>query len=181
LTYTDYPSWAVSKGVSAASVVHVVVDPQGKSVECTALREIGNPQLAKEICPLIRRKDYQPPTLRDGQRVYAVLDTMIRLYLPDTKQGQQIMGLRQSPDAEIVVNKLPNNTASDVSIILAYDSAGRVTDCVPSEHESEIPLANVACGQRALFDNVIQKDLAGQPVAYVTRKRVRFNVSPQSK
>jgi hypothetical protein len=173
----DYPTWAVAKGVSAASYIRWVVDPQGKTVQCTILSEIGDPQLAKSVCRILSRKHSRSPTLREGQKVHAFLDTMIAFYLPDTEDGRKIGALRQSPDAELTVNQVPNNKPADVSVILAFDQSGRVTDCAPSEGEKLVALANVACGQRALFDHAIQKDMSGQPVAYVTRKRVRFTIS----
>ena len=92
-----------------------------------------------------------------------------------------MMALRNTPDAELSVNKLASGTTADVSVNLAFDPAGKIADCTPAEHEKEVALAEVACSQRTLFDNTIQKDLTGRPVAYVTRKRVRFTVTPKTK
>ena len=177
----DYPAWALARDASVAAVISLVVDPQGKAVQCINLREIGDPRLAKEVCRILSRKRVQPPTLRDGQKVHAFLETMIRLFLPDTDKGRQIMVLHSPPDAELSVNQLPNGESAEVGIILAYDSAGKITDCAPSETEKQVALANVACSQKVMFDNAIKNDISGQSVAYVTRKRVLFAVSPQVK
>jgi hypothetical protein len=177
----DYPTWAMTNAASAASVIHLVVDPNGKVAQCTSVREFGDHRLAKEVCLILSRKRFHSPALRDGQKVYAFLDTMIRLFLPDTDEGRTIMALRTTPDAELSVNKLPSGNTAQVGVDLAYDAAGKITDCAPSEHEKEVGLANIACGQRAMFDNAPQKDTMGQPVAYVTQKRFRFTVTPLAK
>jgi len=177
----DYPTWAVKKNASAASVVRVVIDPQGKPIECTTLSEIGDPQLARAVCGIVTQKRYRPAMLRNGQNVRAILDTLITFFIPDTDEGKKIGALRQVPDAELTVNRLPKNEQADVSVILAFDTEGRVTDCAPSENEKLLSLANLACDQRALFDNALQRDQSGQLIAYVTRKKIRFIPSTPSR
>ena len=178
---SDYPEWAVRQSASAGSVLHLAVDPDGKPIGCTNKVLVGNEDLAKEICRLISRKRLKPETLRDGQKVYAFFDTLITLLLPDTKEGRKIMGLRMNPDAQLLVSRLPEDNEAEVGILLAYDTSGKVTDCEPSATEKNIKLAGVACGQKALFDNSIQKDGSGQAVNYITQKRIKFTVQPPAK
>lgn len=174
----DYPSWALQKEASAASVMRVVVEPNGKVSECTTLHEFGNSRLAKEICGILKRKRLKPARLRDGQQVHAVLETFISLYMPDTDGARDIMNLQMAPDAELTVAGLPNASAQEVRIVLAYDTDGKITDCAPSKAEKNIQLADVACRQRSLFDNAVQKAPSGRPITYVTTKRIKFTVGP---
>lgn len=180
-SHGDYPDWALARDVSAASIMRLVVAPDGKVARCVSVREFGDQQLAKEVCRILGRKRFAPPTLRDGRKVHAFLDTMLSLILPHTSEGRKIMALRMPPDAELSVNKLPSRNAAEVRVFLAYDPAGKITDCAPAEGEKDLALANLACGQRALFDNAIRNDLTGRPVAYVTQKRFGFTVAPQPK
>jgi len=177
----DYPEWAIRENASAGSVFHLAVDPDGKPIECTNKVLVGNEKLAKEICRIISRKRLRPATLRDGQKAYAFFDTFVTLFLPDSKEGEKIMGLRMTPDAQLSVNKLPDGNETQVSILLAYDASGNVIDCAPSDTEENIKLAGVACGQRKLFDNSIQKDGSGQAVSYVTQRRIKFTVQSPAK
>jgi hypothetical protein len=177
----DYPTWAIKKNASAASVVRVAIDPQGKPTECTALNQVGDLQLAGVVCGIVTRKSYRPAMLRDGRKVHAILDTLITFFIPDTDEGRKIGALRQIPDAELTVNQLPGKEQADVTVVLAVDTEGKVTDCAPSENEKLLSLANIACDQRALFDNALQRDQTGQPIAYVTRKKIRFSSSTASK
>ena len=177
----DYPQWALRKGASAGSTNRVMVDPEGKVSQCTNIRDVGDPGLAKEVCRILKRRKLTPPTLRNGQKVHAFLESTINLTLPDTAEGRRIDAIRPPPDAELTVNALPNSISADVMIFLAFDASGKVTDCSPADFEKNMALADVACSHRAIFDNAVQNDLASQPVAYVTRKKIRFTVSPQAK
>jgi hypothetical protein len=155
----------------------LVVDANGKPVQCTNKTNVGNERLAKDICGILSRKRFKPATLRDGQKVYAILDTFLTMFLPDTDEGRKIMSLRMAPDAELQVTKLPDGSSPEISIILAYDASGKITDCGPANREKDLKMADVACSQRILFDHTIQKDPSGQPVAYVTQKRIRFTTT----
>lgn len=174
LTHRDYPAWAVAKNASAASIISVTIGPTGKIAACTKVQEMGNRTLARQACGILARKRLRPPTLRSGEKVYAFVDSMVQFYLPDTPEGRRIMALQTPPDAEISVGKLPDGEKPDVILFLAFDSAGRVTDCAPADAKKGRRLAEIACGHRGMFDNVVKNDLSGQPVSYVTRKKVRF-------
>jgi hypothetical protein len=170
----------MAKDASTATLIHLAIKPDGKVAQCISVPKFGDPELAKDVCRILSRKRFHSPTLRDGRKVHAFVDTMIRLFLPDTKEGRTIEGLRDPPDAELTVVALPHGNLADVSVNLAYDSAGKITDCAPAGGK-EVALSKVACDQSALFDNTPQNDMKGQPVAYVTQKRFRFTVAPQPK
>lgn len=179
LSVHDYPQWALRAGASAGSTDRVMVEPTGKVAQCIHIGEVGDPGLAKEVCRILKRKTLSAPTLRDGQKVHAFLQFTTNLTLPDTAEGRRIDAMRSPPDAELPVNVLPNGSSTDVMIFLAFDAAGNVTDCAAADFERNNSLAAVACEQRAMFNNAVQKDPSGQPVAYVTRKKVRFSLASQ--
>ena len=173
----DYPKWALAKNISAASTNRLTISPAGRIEECTNLHIEGDPVLANDVCRMLTRKKLPSPTLRDGRKVYAFVESHIWFTLPETAEGRRIESLRPAPDAEISVQAIPAGLSPDIAIHLAFDADGKVTDCAPATSEADLALTDIACGQRALFDNVIRKDPAGQPVAYVTRKRIRFVVA----
>jgi hypothetical protein len=175
----DYPNWALAEGASAASTLRLNIDPTGRITKCSNLNEAGDSRLARDLCRIISKKRLQAPTLRDGQKVHAFLDTTIKLFLPDTVEGRRIRDLIDPPDVELTVSGLAGNTSAEVAILLAYDATGKITDCAPAGDEENVQLTTAACQQRALFDNVIQRDADGRPVAYVTRKGIRFVASPK--
>lgn len=173
----DYPDWAIAEGASAASTLRLSIDPAGRITKCANLIEAGDSRLARNFCRILSKRRLEAPTLRDGQKVHAFLDTTIKLFLPDTVEGRRIWDLMDPPDVELTVSGLAGVALADVAILLAYDAAGKITDCAPAEDEKRMHLVTVACQQRVLFDNVIQRDADGRPVAYVTRKGIRFVAS----
>ena len=175
---SDYPDWAMKRGASAASIVEVGVDPQGKVIACRNVRNFGDDVLAKEFCRILKRKRLKPAPDRDGRVLHFYYETLIRMYLPDTRKGQDVMRIQESPDAELAVNQLPKGTSADVKISLVYDQSGKITDCEPL-NGTDRTLAAIACSQRSLFEGAIRNDAAGHPVPYLTWKNVRFSVSPQ--
>lgn len=177
-TTNDFPTWAVAKGVSSGSLVRVTVEPTGRVSRCEDVSFVGDPILAKVACNVLNGKRLKPATLSNGAKVHATGVTMIKFTIPDTAEGKRIDAIHLKPDAEIIVNRLPKKDP-DVSINLSYDSAGNVIDCAPTQWEKDKSLAEMACSQRSIFDGAIFKDSTGQPVPYVTWKRVRFTVASQ--
>jgi catabolite regulation protein CreA len=180
LTADDFPQWAVEKGVSAGSLVSVTIDPNGRVLRCDKLNVVGDPNLANVVCNVLKNKRLKRPTLSDGSNVYATGTTLIKFTIPGTTEGRRIDALRTEPDAEISVNRL---SAGDpiVSITLGYNSSGKVIDCAAADWEKDTRLASIACSQRSIFDGAIFKDPSGQPVSYVTWKKVRFTTPSQAK
>jgi hypothetical protein len=177
LSHSDYPTWALARNASATSFVDITIDPEGRVAECKSIRNFGDARLAGEICDILKRKRFKPPKLADGWKVHAFFETAIRFFLPDTAEGRKVMVISRGPDAELSVNHLPTGTWTAVSISLAYDQAGRIIACERSAFEKQKTLADVACSQRAMFDNSVRRDATGQPVPYVTSKTIRFTVA----
>lgn len=177
----DYPSWALQKEESAGSILQLDVDPSGKVTRCVNVKTVGSEKLAKEMCSILRRRRLAPARLQNGQKVHAFLQQYVSMFLPDTESGRMVMSQQAAPDAELAVNKISGSESeASLAIILAYDEAGAVTDCGPAMPKQDAALTKVACSQRALFDPAVRKDVAGQPVPYVTRKKILFRAGAVS-
>jgi hypothetical protein len=71
--------------------------------------------------------------------------TIIRMFIPDTRQGDEIMALGQGPDLEVAVVGLPDKIVQpfEVKVSALVDDKGAVTACEPRPDTKA--LGSLAC------------------------------------
>ena len=173
--YQDYPTGPLTRNLSAAAVIDLMIDPAGRTVKCQNLTTYGDAGLSADICKIVSRKRVRPATFRDGTGAYFIVDTLVKFCIPDTPVGAQICAMSQQPDLELTVNHLPGHgRAADVRLVLAVDEHGTVTDCGADKLEKQAVLVNTVCQDRSLLRREARTDLDGHPIAYVTTMKVRL-------
>jgi len=181
LTAEDYPSWAVASEVSAAALVDVLIDPQGKVVRCETVTTYGPAKLAREVCQAISRKRLSPTRTAEGQPIHVALRTLMRFYLPETSDGKRVRALQQPSDVLLTVTSLPSGAKSArVSVDLLVDESGGVISCEPLIAGSEATLAAAACKARGQLGISKMVDNEGKAIRYMTTRKIEFSVEPQT-
>ncbi|MDE1916166.1 MAG: hypothetical protein KGJ57_01350 [Sphingomonadales bacterium] len=168
--------FSVGKG-SMAAVVDIVIDAQGKPVQCVKVQVVGNDGLAKETCPLLMRKHYTPAHRANGEAAWFVAREMEYAFEPGTPEGDRVMRSRPAPQLDLQVNRLPEGKASmSGSLLLDIDETGKARDCAVRSAQAGFPTS--LCNRLDLLAQPVQLDRAGQPVAYITKLRVRLTAGP---
>ena len=178
LSPQDYPAEAMAHDWSAAAIVDILLDPRGKIVRCTVGSTVGVKQLATKICDLVHHKRVRAAQGADGTPLYGVAHGLIKMWIPDTSEGRAIAALKDPPDVELSVNKLPNGAAeAETDVSLLVDSTERVADCA---FKSADPIGAIACSARDQLDVGKVADPDGKPVSYVTKVKVRITTAVSS-
>lgn len=174
---TDYPTYYLGAERSAAAFMEIIVDPNGKVAQCREIKTFGDEKFAHEICALLNSRGWRAAVDENGEPTYGLVRTFIRMFIPETRQGDAIARLTQLPDLRLTVNRLPAAVADhlDVEISLKVDASGTVTNCEPRP-DPTIPekFAAVACLQanQLKFGSVLFKNV---PLpGFVIEQRVRF-------
>lgn len=160
-------------------MLDVLVDPEGKVVDCKLVASTGDAQLASQVCALLKFKRANAAIDGEGHFAYGLKREFIKLYLPGTYQGDQIEGMAPAPDVELVVASLQgvDTDAVLVEVDLSVDKSGKAVECDYSE-DSRLPAyAKVACDQAKgmEFDRLSAPD--GTPIDYVRSLTLGFKVS----
>ena len=174
----DYPTEALTKEISAAAFVELVVTPQGKVASCKLLASSGDGKLADAMCGLTKRRKWAAATGPDGLPAYGVVRTLLRFFIPKTAVGDQIGAMVQSPDVEVTVNHLPVNGAKfyDAKISLLVGRNGSVGACEPriAIAAAQPVLAKFGCEQAKTMHFTVPT-IAGEPLsAFVIEQKIRF-------
>lgn len=172
VTASEYPADALAEGRSVAATIEIQVDTAGRPEHCRVVRALGDARLAKEVCRIAARKRYNPARLRDGTPAYAVVTTMVRLYMPGP-QSEAIATARLDPAADVKVASLRGGRASeDVVLVTAVSTDGRVTECGPKD-EDQRALAEAICTRPDLFHPAVVTDGKGTAIPYIAETLVR--------
>jgi Gram-negative bacterial TonB protein C-terminal len=177
LSPEDYPAEALAHQWSAAAILDILVDPKGKVARCNIGPSIGAKQLAGKMCDIIRHKRVSPAHDASGIPSYGVAHQLIKMWQPDTDDGRAIEALKDPPDVELSVNKLPDAAKAETKILLLVDATGRPADC---SHESGDAAGAIACSAREQLGVVKVTDPNGNPVSYVTEVTVRVTTGASS-
>jgi TonB family protein len=172
VTGSEYPADALAEGKSVAATIEIRVNTAGRPEHCRVVQALGDARLAKEICRIAARKRYNPARLRDGTPAYAVVRTMVRLYVPGSL-GEAIAAARLDPAADVKVAALRRGRASeDVVLVTAVGTDGRVTECGPKD-EDQRALAEAICTRPDLFHPAVVTDGKGAVMPYIAETLVR--------
>jgi hypothetical protein len=172
----SFDDFSVGKG-SMAAAVDVMIDAQGKPVQCVKVQVVGSEALSKEVCPLVMRKHYQPAHRANGQAAWFVERELVRSFEPGTPEGDTIMHSRPAPELDLRVGALPGGQASmDGALLLDIDEAGKARGCAVQSREATFPTS--LCDNLDLLGQPLQHDRAGQPVGYITKLHVHLTAGP---
>jgi len=174
-----YPTEDVRDGHSAAVEYDLLVDPDGKLVRCTALRAVGDPNLASKVCALIQlaRVGFTRATAPEGTPAYGVIHSTNKYFLPSTPQGDQIRDFTFGPEAEAYVTALPAGLEDPVTVkvVTFIGQDGKTAACEPGR-DARTDLAAAACGVVASQEWNKVADATGTPISYVREIEVQFRV-----
>lgn len=171
-----YPTSDVANERSAAAVIKLTIAPNGKVVGCELVDQVGDAGLAGRICRISSRVKWKPARERAGQAAFGVMTTLVRFAIPGTPQGDLVRKTQLEPDViakSALANVFATGGGVDVKVSLQIDPNAVLVACEPVV-PTEASLANEACGiaARLKFDGLI--DPAGEPVTYVTERKIRL-------
>ncbi len=172
VTAQEYPEQARAEGKFTAATIEIRGDTAGRAQDCRVVSALGDAHLARDVCRIASKKRYNPARLRDGTPAFAVVTTLVRLYLPGPAT-QEIAAARLQPSAEVKVAKLRGNAASeDVTLVTAVSAAGKVVECGPKVEEQR-DLAEAICTRTDLFHPMVVTDAKGTAMPYIAETLVR--------
>ena len=170
-----YPQEALRNERSAATMLRVVIAPDGKVIRCDVQEITGDEKLGGAICPMIQSRRHTAAATRDGKPAWGVMNDLMRLFVPDTAMGDHVARLESAPLASFTVNRLPGGANRTlVRLALLLDEEGTVADCGAAPDEKSAALVLAACRSLATFVGNPLTNQAGQPVPYVTNFKVEF-------
>ena len=130
---SDYPVWALQDNESAAAILDLLIEPNGKISRCQSGAIYGSKRLASEICDLVKGNRVGPARDPTGNNIHGVAHTLLRLWLPDTNNGREIERLQQASDVVLSVNRLPGEAKrAEVDVAVMVDEEGKVLACEPA-------------------------------------------------
>jgi hypothetical protein len=168
----DIPKSAFEAGNDGAFFIKAVVNPQGKVELCTVEGATVPVADREAFCKRVKQRfAYRPLTTAQS---YYVLEENYAFILPtDWHRNPLAVPAHFSVD----VQKLPGTKKTvDVTVNVAVDAQGKLSDCSAPADAASAALARVACGQLpSLWVPMPEKNAAGQPVAYVRQLHVEFH------
>lgn len=125
-----YPAGAEQRGRSAAALVRVLVDPDGRVVRCETMAMVGYQDLAAQACVRARHRKVRPAVDAGGAAAWSQATTMVQFYAPGLDEADEVARNGPGPDAELTVSRLPGGARqTDLKVVLAVDEHGVATDC----------------------------------------------------
>ncbi|NVD44142.1 energy transducer TonB [Qipengyuania atrilutea] len=174
---SDYPRWALKKNESAGTVFSVLVDPEGRALRCAIVAVVGSYRLAEYVCEQLKRVRFEPATDATGAKRYGKIVGLIKMALPDTEIGRQIIALRQKPDVELTVTSIPDKEERfrEVKVQTLVNDNGLIEDCNGSDNSTN-GLTAAAC--KVLEGEKLPIETAGDgsAISYVQEMTVSFSV-----
>lgn len=175
-----YPTEFLAESKSASAVAELVISPKGKIVQCRLLETHGDAQFAQQLCRLQTPYGWTAATDAQGAPAFGVVRTLFRMYVPETRQGDDIAKLVLLPDLELSVSALPASARDhlDAKVSLWVDAAGSVTQCDPRPEQS-VPAVylKLACKQAQSLIKVDGVLLEGKPLpGFAIEQTIRFVV-----
>ena len=174
----DYPTTAFRREWQGTTNFDVIVDPQGRSVDCKIAKSSGHEMLDRQTCWVaLKRARFTPAIGADGQRAYGVYRSQVVWARPDRSGMQRNLG----PDLEISVNQLPAGATDPAAVKLAYfvDATGNPSACtaLPDSAKQPAQLVELAC--KALFQKLPQQPVRahGATVAAVRTAAVKVSAT----
>lgn len=174
----DYPREAIRLRQEGAVWIRVVVGPTGKPEFCRLVRSSGSPSLDRVSCVLVlTMATFTPARDADGEATYGISVVPIIWRLPNNPSPPP----KADPlpvDRELTVNKLPEPLGSPtfVKLLLQVDAQGAIVQCTNNGTPETSGLGELACAAPSELLLAVERNTAGDPVAYVTTMTLRFTV-----
>jgi TonB family protein len=146
--FADYPMKAFEKQWKGAATFELMVDPEGRPIDCTIIQSTGYTTLDKETCFIaMHRARFSPARGPDGALAYGSYRSMVKWRRPD----QDSLQVEPGPDLEVTVSALPEGTKKPAAVKVAYfvNAQGQASSCtvLPESKAQPSSLAEAACKQ----------------------------------
>jgi TonB family protein len=174
----DYPITAFRREWQGTTNFDVVVDPQGRSVDCKIAKSSGHEMLDRQACWVaMKRAKFTPAIGTDGQPAYGVYRSQVMWARPDRSGMQRNLG----PDLEISVNQLPPGATGPAAVKLAYfvDASGSPSACtaLPDSAKQPAQIVDLAC--QALFQQLPREAVTARGATVAAVKTAAVKVVAQ--
>ena len=171
----DYPTSALLRQKSAASILDLLIDPEGNVVKCTESGSVGDEQLASQMCAIAKRKTATPARDAKGRSTFGFSRELAILTLPGTSQADQIGHMGPTPDLDLTIARFPAGSSAPVlvDLTIAIDQDGKATAC--DHRQGSASFGAAACKQIGTIAFDKQTDANGKPISYVRPLSVRFS------
>lgn len=181
----NYPTWAVREGKSAAAVLDLQIQPDGKVSDCKVVSLVGNERLALERCEYFKGVRMTPAIGPDGSNIIARYRTWINLWVDSSSQERRLVqAAKWPPDMTLRLAELQTTDRSiEIELEVLVNATGAVQLCEAGrkyETTTYESLVEVGCAEvtRTTFSPL--HDSSGTPVEHVVNFRVRFEGVPSS-
>lgn len=170
ITNDDYHFQSVLRHETGGAAVMVTVDPAGRTLACETLQGFGVQRVADAVCDLLLHRRFEPAHLADGTRAYARMRLLFRFELPRIGRTK-IPVVEMAPELALHDRQLPEaEDGKSVTVALAVDQHGAVTDCAGSKRSAS--LAARACAQAAMLPISPLTLPDGRVVPHITTRQV---------
>lgn len=174
----DYPLWALQKDKSAAAVLEITLDQNGKVMSCTRQEFFGDEKLADALCRIVASRKTEPAIRADGSKAFYKARTFMTMFLPHTTVGDQVAKVRQGADITVSLPSLPSGLTDPMSTVTVdVDDKGRVTDCKEAEPKPGQILVGDACSHAKGVSLPPLKLPDGRMVPYVSTMKILFKAA----
>ncbi|KRA83574.1 energy transducer TonB [Altererythrobacter sp. Root672] len=183
--FGTYPTWAVRDGKSAATLIDLIVETDGKVRSCSVVSFIGDERLAQQECNAAMRLRLTPAKGVDGTPMPGRFRTFVTRWLVGgDKQSSEVKVARRTPDLTLKVDTPSLQITEPLSLGLALeiDSEGAVKRCegIPASNPVDSSVVEWTCGHASKLTGPVLADKTGAPVAYVMNLSVRLEPSTPS-
>lgn len=173
----DYPAQAVREGKSAASLIRIGIKPDGSVFRCDTVAVEGDEKLGSQACQIYLRGrlKFTPAVNAENVPSYGLYTTLMKYFLPGTRQGRDVEALQETPDLKLTLATLPAEYGSLLAFKVVAQVArdGTVTAC---EGDAAAPsaFAEAACHSLKEAGFSVFTDESGRAVEYVTSLKVQM-------
>jgi hypothetical protein len=171
-----YPSTALRDDESAAALMDIEVDPEGRVLKCETIAIYGSRPLGERICELQKKARVTPARI-GGAPAYGAYRGFAAFYLPGNKLGRKVAAMRPVASAEFAVANLPDGKDTlrlGLTMMIAPD--GAVSRCRGGDDQYPT-FVSAACDEIAKVRFVPVTDTEGKPVQHVRGFTVEFSLA----
>ena len=179
-TYEDVPMEIVPEGPNWTVGFRVIVDPNGKPLDCLVMRSSRIPELDRYACKLVtHRARFIPAKDLSGVPAFGVYESNLAFWVGEKGPPPKADYVG---DLDLVASSLPPGTQSPVTVRInfAVDAEGRPSSCAEEKTAKIAPaeLVKLACERLQEIKFAPVKDNRGIAVPSVQDAQVRFSLKP---
>ncbi|MGZ3172148.1 MAG: energy transducer TonB [Croceibacterium sp.] len=158
----------------------LTLDKTGRLIRCEITQPSASKIMDDVVCAsLMRRARYRPALDASGVPVPSIVRDHVR-WVPDGNGQNEAQP--KAPDIVIRLDKsLLKKKAASVQVIEIIEPSGQIESCGPEKGQSEIALAEAACGVVKRPEvALLVRDETGAPVRGVRAFNVAYVVDPKA-